>query len=81
MLTGESVPLVKKRGSSVVAGTTNQTGALEVRVDALPAESTAAQLTHSSCPRRRRRAASASRRSSASPRCTPSPYPYPYPYP
>ena len=45
MLTGESVPLVKKPGSSVVAGTTNQTGVLEVRVDALPAESTAAQLT------------------------------------
>ena len=45
MLTGESVPLVKKPGSCVVAGTTNQTGVLEVRVDALPAESTAAQLT------------------------------------
>merc|ERR1719469_1404903 len=45
MLTGESQPLVKAPGSKVVAGTTNQTGVLEVRVDALPGDSTAAQLS------------------------------------
>ena len=45
MLTGEAVPVRKAAGAAVTAGTTNQSGVLTVRVDAAPADSTAAQLT------------------------------------
>jgi len=46
MLTGESRPVPKAEGDRVVGGTTNQTGALTVRVAALPDACTAAQLSH-----------------------------------
>lgn len=45
LITGESLPVAKRAGDAVTAGTTNQTGVLTVRVGALPADSTAAQLT------------------------------------
>lgn len=45
MLTGESMPVPKAAGSSVFAGTTNQTGVLTIRVNRLPADCSAAKLT------------------------------------
>ncbi|MFH1498991.1 MAG: heavy metal translocating P-type ATPase [Verrucomicrobiota bacterium] len=44
MLTGESMPVSKTVGSSVFAGTMNQTGSLEVRVSKLAKDSTIAKL-------------------------------------
>ena len=43
-LTGESIPVSKKLGDSVFAGTINQTGALEVEVKKLAKDSTIARL-------------------------------------
>ncbi len=43
-LTGESMPVAKKAGASVFAGTINQSGSLEVRVTKLAHESTIARL-------------------------------------
>ncbi len=43
-ITGESVPVGKKPGDGVFAGTINGSGAIRVRVDRLPAESTLAQI-------------------------------------
>ena len=43
-LTGESIPVSKKSGDSVFAGTINQTGALEVQVTKLAKDSTIARL-------------------------------------
>lgn len=45
VITGEAAPVRKGPGDVVTAGTTNQTGVLTVRVEALPADSAAAQLT------------------------------------
>jgi Cd2+/Zn2+-exporting ATPase len=45
LITGEALPVAKRAGDILTAGTTNQTGVLVVRVRALPADSTAAQLT------------------------------------
>jgi Cd2+/Zn2+-exporting ATPase len=44
MLTGESMPVVKKVGSTVFAGTMNQTGGFEMRVTQLAQDSTIAKL-------------------------------------
>ena len=44
MLTGESMPVTKRVGSSVFGGTMNQTGSLEVRVTKLAKDSTIAKL-------------------------------------
>lgn len=43
-LTGESMPVAKKAGDIVFAGTINQTGAIEVRVKKLAKDSTIARL-------------------------------------
>ncbi|MCL4871309.1 MAG: cadmium-translocating P-type ATPase [Anaerolineae bacterium] len=43
-LTGESMPVWKKSGSTVLAGTINQTGSLEVRVTKRPQETTLARM-------------------------------------
>jgi Cd2+/Zn2+-exporting ATPase len=43
-LTGESIPVSKKTGDTVFAGTINQTGAIEVRVKKLAKDSTIARL-------------------------------------
>jgi Cd2+/Zn2+-exporting ATPase len=43
-LTGESMPVWKKPGSIVLAGTINQTGSLEVRVTKRPQETTLARM-------------------------------------
>jgi len=45
MLTGESLPVLKRAGDAVWAGTVNQSGALTVCVGQLPAECSAAQLS------------------------------------
>jgi Cu+-exporting ATPase len=44
MLTGESVPVDKRPGDRVIGATTNRTGTLIVRVDAVGADSTLAQI-------------------------------------
>jgi Cu+-exporting ATPase len=44
MLTGESVPVDKSPGDRVIGATTNRTGTLVVRVDAVGADSTLAQI-------------------------------------
>ena len=43
-LTGESLPVSKKAGDTVFAGTINQTGAIEIRVTKLAKDSTIARL-------------------------------------
>jgi len=43
-LTGESIPVAKKTGDTVFAGTINQTGGIEVRVTKLAKDSTIARL-------------------------------------
>ena len=43
-LTGESIPVAKKTGDTVFAGTINQTGAIEARVKKLAKDSTIARL-------------------------------------
>ncbi|MBK9052693.1 MAG: cadmium-translocating P-type ATPase [Chloroflexi bacterium] len=43
-LTGESMPVWKKQGDGVLAGTINQTGSLEVRVTKRPQETTLARM-------------------------------------
>ena len=45
MLSGESLPVQKRVGATVSAGTTNQSGAILVRATALPADCSAAQLS------------------------------------
>jgi Cd2+/Zn2+-exporting ATPase len=44
MLTGEAVPVMKREGDGVSAGTVNQSGVLKVRVERLPGDSSAAQV-------------------------------------
>eukprot|EP00962_Isochrysis_galbana_P012696 scaffold3603_cov136-Isochrysis_galbana.AAC.7 len=44
MLTGESVPVLKREGNMVTAGTVNQSSVLRVRVQWLPVECSAAQV-------------------------------------
>lgn len=46
MLTGESMPVFKSDGSSVFAGTTNQSGVLIVKAIKLPADCAASQLSY-----------------------------------
>jgi Cu+-exporting ATPase len=44
MLTGESIPVLKREGDVVTAGTVNQSGVLRVRVQRLPQDCSAAQV-------------------------------------
>lgn len=44
MVTGESIPIEKKTGDSVVGGTINKTGSFEVEVTKIGAETTLAQI-------------------------------------
>jgi len=46
MVTGESVPVLKGPGSSVVAGTTNTTGVLTIEVSRIGPDTMLAQITH-----------------------------------
>lgn len=45
-VTGESIPVEKKAGDSVYAGTVNRTGSLEVKVSRLSSDSTLARIIH-----------------------------------
>ena len=45
-VTGESLPVLKQRGDSVLAGTLNDRGALEVKVSRVSSDSTLARIIH-----------------------------------
>ncbi len=45
MVTGESIPIVKKSGDTVVGGTINQDGSLKVKVTKIGADTAIAQIT------------------------------------